>query len=258
MWSKVWKMTPVPIPRFAILRINVAERPCKRMQRIPNRRILAADVLSHANNIVERSIRSQTPDLGSSSNRILSLFNILVLPNPVIAIDHRMVRPERGIRRGVVEIGRIAADQVVARGMRAHAAKREFALEDGLKGSNIGVIVDETGKEWVAGFVGGLEVEIAHHASGIIAQAVGLGIRVGFGPVGVSLHGLDGAHVHFPTEGCVNDAFGHVHEGVAHLLFEWTGFHTPASSSRLELHQAGIIEGKAGIIPPWDIFAIPR
>jgi hypothetical protein len=79
-----------------------------------------------------------------------------------------MVKPKRWIARTIEEIGAgVSANGVVSASM--HAQKWTGRLHACLKGGDIGVVGDEVGNEDVGGLRGGVGVDVASDAAGVIA-----------------------------------------------------------------------------------------
>jgi len=86
-----------------------------------------------------------------------------------------MMREERRLCRRIIEIRTsVSPDLVVATRVHAEDALIKKTLVDGLKGSNVVVVLDERRNLKVVCVVGSLFVDVATEAAGVIAQAVGL------------------------------------------------------------------------------------
>jgi hypothetical protein len=95
------------------LSVNIAERPRKRTHRISYRNVRRTHI-SEADSIIERPIRSTTPNKSRASNSILPTRDTLILPRPPHTINHTVMRPKCRICRRVLEIApRVAADGVM-------------------------------------------------------------------------------------------------------------------------------------------------
>lgn len=159
--------------------INVAVWATKGMHTVTDRDRTSIDTQVH--NIIERCIagRRLVVDRNGTSNGILSLLEVQVLPDPPDTINVGMVKEESWITGRSEEITSwVAANGEVATGVNAEIAGGEVALKSAEEGGSVFAVLDEVDGVGVFGpALGGLDGDITAKTAGVVAQA-GPGRRV--------------------------------------------------------------------------------
>lgn len=125
------------------LHIDVAERTRSGRHSVSDSDCWGID--TQVNDIIQSpvSARRRVIQGNSSSNSVLSLRDILVLPDPPCAIDLSVVQEESGISWGSEDVStRVTTDGKVTSSVYSVEAGCEVALHDRLEGSNIRVLRD--------------------------------------------------------------------------------------------------------------------
>lgn len=126
------------------LDIDIAQWSRKRVHQLRNRQRLRIDAQIH--DILQSTIttRRVVVQRDSAANRILSVLDILHLPQPPSAVNLCMVHVESWVTRRGEDVARgISAHDEVPCGVHAVEAGGKVALHDGLEGVDVVVGGDE-------------------------------------------------------------------------------------------------------------------
>lgn len=135
-----------PVARHP-LRINVAERASNGAHGVPNGDDILVRV-PQVDDVVERGVAAGwvVVEGDGAADGVGTRGDVLVLPRPPHAVDHRVVQPEGRIARRREQVAaRVAVDRHVPARVRAEEAVGEVALHQRLEGRDVRVRRDEGG-----------------------------------------------------------------------------------------------------------------
>jgi hypothetical protein len=150
--------------------IDITKRPPYTRHCISNRNVFHAHI-PQPHLILQRPIRTRRhiQKRHRPRNRPLPVFQVQILPCPPHPIDHGVMEPKRWIAWAVEEIGTsVAADGIMTAEMDAQegAGGLHAVLESG----DGGIIEEEVGDFIVGGLGGGVWINVAAEAAGVIAE----------------------------------------------------------------------------------------
>jgi hypothetical protein len=126
------------------LSVDATERTCERTHSISDRDVLRTDIVFKAEDIIKRTVGPSVENAIATSNSVLPVLDVLILPRPLNTVDDPMVRDERWVRWEVVEVrASITTNRIVTSSVYVHAAFGKVSLIRNLKGKDIIVFLDE-------------------------------------------------------------------------------------------------------------------